>query len=207
MRAGLKGLMFLGSILAMVACGGDDRGVSSPDSEDHENTPEHEEAVTPSASLIKNGSLEERAPSGLPDCWQRSQFGENKAVFTQVTDAHEGAFAEKIEITDHANGTGRTLPRLDGGACAPAGVPGKRYTIVGHYKSTRSLMWVLFYRNAEGKWIWWSKSLPLPPAKEYLRSTFTTPPLPAGATHLSFALSMYGSGTLTIDDFSMTEAR
>ncbi len=155
------------------------------------------------APLLQNPSLES-VTSGVPTCWQRTKFGTNNAVFTRSSDAHRGFFAERIDITSYTDGAGRTLPKQDSGACAPAGVPGKRYKVTGWYKTTGRPVWVLWYRSSAGVWSWWAQSPPLTPVLSYAQSSFTTPVLPAGATHISFALSLYGIGSLTMDDFTLT---
>jgi hypothetical protein len=74
--------------------------------------------------------------------------------------------------------------------------------VSGWYKSSVAPQWVLFYREQSGVWSWWADGPVVPAASTWTQTTFTTPVLPSGATALSFGLSLYSAGSLTVDDFS-----
>lgn len=161
--------------------------------------------VTNSAGLVRNPSLESDVgpADGVPDCWTRAGFGTNAATWTTTADAHAGARAQRVDVTSYTDGALRLVPTQDSGACAPLGTPGRSYRITGWYKSSAQPRWVAYYRNAGGSWVWWAQSSLISTAAAWTQSTWTTPPLPAGATALSLGLSLYSTGFLTVDDFTL----
>ena len=159
------------------------------------------------ANLLQNASLETDANGDqIPDCWKRDGYGTNTAVFTLVSDAFDGVRAQKLDITAFTSGGRRLASAQDSGACAPVAVPGRRYTMTGYYKSTIQPRFSVYYRNASGSWSWLAESAPLPTSSTYRQATFTSPPLPAGATHISVGLSIFGVGSITTDMFTLVEA-
>lgn len=170
-------------------------------------SPSNEVTVTNLAGLVQNPSLESdvAARDGVPDCWQRVGFGTNTAVWTTTSDAHSGSRAQRVDINAFASGGQRLVPTLDSGQCAPPGTPGRTYQVSGWYKSSAQPRWVFFYRDQTGAWIWWAQSPLLPPASTWTQATWTTPALPANATALSFGLSLYSTGSLTMDHFTLFE--
>jgi peptidoglycan/xylan/chitin deacetylase (PgdA/CDA1 family) len=160
--------------------------------------------VSNQAGLLQNPSLEAVNAAGVPGCWQRVGWGTNTAAWSSTTDAHAGALAQRVDVTSFASGGARLMPSLDSGPCAPPGTPGKTYTVTGWYKSSAQPVLVLDYRTASGSWVWWAQGASLPASAGWNQFTFTTPALPAGATAVSFGLSLYGVGSLTVDDFTFT---
>ncbi len=159
--------------------------------------------VANQAGLLLNPSLEAVSAAGVPGCWQRVTWGTLAASWTSTTDAHAGSLAQRVDVTSFSSGGARLMPTLDAGPCAPPGTPGHTYTVTGWYKSTAQPILVFNYRNASGTWAWWAQSASLPASSSWRQVTFTTPALPSGATALSFGLSLYGVGSLTVDDFAL----
>ena len=60
-----------------------------------------------------------------------------------------------------------------------------------------------YYRNAAGSWVYWQSSPLLAPTSAWTLASFTSAPLPAGATAVSFGLAMSGAGTVTTDDYAL----
>lgn len=160
--------------------------------------------VANQAGLLLNPSLEAVNAVGVPGCWQRVSWGTNAATWASTTDAHAGTLAQRVDVTAFTSGGNRLMPSLDSGSCAPRATPGHTYTITGWYRSTVSPVLVLNYRNASGSWVWWAQSAGLPAAPGWTSFTYTSPRLPSGATAVSFGLSLYGTGSLTVDDFGFT---
>jgi hypothetical protein len=50
--------------------------------------------------------------------------------------------------------------------------------------------------------VYWTQSPTFAASSTWAQATWTTPPIPAGATHLSFGLGITAVGTLTQDDLS-----
>lgn len=157
-------------------------------------------------NLLLNPSLEELDATGAPVCWQRLSWGSNTPTWTTVTPAYDGANAQAVEVGSYADGGVRLVPTLDLGHCAPPATPGHAYQVTGFYKSSGSPVWVLLYRDDLGQWRWWTQSAALDATSTWTQSSFTTPPLPAGASAIGFGLSLYGTGDLTVDDFTLLDA-
>jgi hypothetical protein len=67
------------------------------------------------------------------------------------------------------------------------------------------VQFVAYYRTAAGGFAYWTSSPYLPASGNWTQATWTTPALPAGATGISFGLSIFSNGTLTVDDFSYAD--
>ena len=157
-------------------------------------------------NLLNNPSLETDANGDqVPDCWQRAGFGTNTATFAFVSDAFDGARAENVTITSFTSGARRLVSTQDSGACAPAATPGRTYTMTAHYKANVQPKFSVYYRNSSGTWVWFAESTFLPTASSYMQATYTTPPLPAGATAISIGLSIFDTGSLTSDAYTLVE--
>ena len=160
-----------------------------------------------SQNLVANPSLEADANNdGIPDCWQLGGFGTNTFIWTRVAGAHSGSFAESLQMTARTSGDRKLLPTQDAGACAPAVTAGARYTVSAWYKSTVQAAFVVYYRNSAGTWTYWTTSPNTASAVSWTQANFTTPALPAGATHLSFGLALSAVGTLVTDDYALVRA-
>ncbi|WP_231391715.1 polysaccharide deacetylase family protein [Arthrobacter sp. 35W] len=158
----------------------------------------------PGTNLVQNAGLE--TPSGAtPQCWQGAGFGTNTAAFSTVTgaEAHSGTAAEKLAITAYTNGDAKLLSTLDSGACSPAAIAGNTYSLRAWYKSTAVTQFAVYYRDSGGVWQLWTYGPWLAASPTYTQASFTTTALPAGATAISFGLSLFNVGTLTTDDYAM----
>ena len=159
------------------------------------------------ANLFANPSLElDENDDGLADCWQRGGFGDNAFTWSETEDAHSGSAAQAIEITRWTSGARRLISRQDLGACAPEGRPGHSYVASAFYKSNGPTRFTAYYRNALGGWIWWAQSGLLPLSDGYVTASWTTPALPSGASAISVGLSLYGIGTLVMDDYAIHDS-
>jgi hypothetical protein len=155
---------------------------------------------------LKNPSLETDANGDqVPDCWQRGGFGTNTATFAVVSDAFDGTHAQNIVVTSFSSGARRLVTAQDSGACAPPATPGKTYTMTAFYKSDVQPRFTVYYRNASGQWVYLSESSSLPSSSSYRQATYTSPPMPTGATAISFGLSLYSAGSLTSDAYTLVQ--
>ncbi|MDY7542487.1 MULTISPECIES: polysaccharide deacetylase family protein [unclassified Cryobacterium] len=157
----------------------------------------------PGTNLVQNSSLETAGVAALPQCYQIGGYGTNTAAFTTVATAHTGTKAEKLVVTNYANGDAKLLPSLDSGACAPPAIAGHTYSLRAWYTSTTSTQFAVYYRDASGTWQYWTSSPWLATASAFTQASFTTPVLPAGATAISFGLNLFSNGTLVTDDYAM----
>lgn len=160
----------------------------------------------PPANLLKNPSLETDANGDqVPDCWQRGGFGTNTATFTLTSDAFDGTRAQNINVTSFSSGARRLVSAQDSGTCAPAVTPGRTYTMTAYYKSTAQPRFSVYYRNTSGSWVWFAESSMLPATSTYTQATYTTPPMPSGATAISIGLSLFSTGSLTSDAYTLVQ--
>jgi hypothetical protein len=60
-----------------------------------------------------------------------------------------------------------------------------------------------YYRNAFGAWVYWQGSTLVAPTAAWNLANFSSAPLPAGATAISFGLAISGMGSLVTDDYAL----
>ena len=156
------------------------------------------------ANMLANPSLESAATS-VPDCWQLGSSGTNTGTGSRTNDAHTGSWAELVTITARTSGDRKLVVRQDAGACAPTATPGHTYRLSVWYKSTAPVPLVVYYRNASGVWVYWQTSPNQPAAGTWQQASWNTAAVPAGATGLSFGLTLTAVGSLTTDDYALVD--
>ncbi|WP_427016725.1 polysaccharide deacetylase family protein [Pseudarthrobacter sp. P1] len=161
--------------------------------------------AAPGENALANPGLETPGQWGLPQCWRMSPYGANSPTFT-IVPGHNGGTAARLEMAGYKNGDAKVLPALDLGACAPTVLPGHSYDLSAWYTATESTQFELYFRRADGSWTYWTASPWLAPADTFSQARWRTPPVPADAVALSFGLNLFDNGTLTTDDYFMTDA-
>jgi MYXO-CTERM domain-containing protein len=166
-------------------------------------------ATTPSADggpLLQNASLESNlAGDGIPDCWQEGGEGDNLYVFTRVSDAHDGQFAEQIQISQITSGARRLVSTQDLGQCAPAASVGHRYRLSAWIKSQGLVKLVAYTRGASGAWSYWDQGPDQPASDDYQLAQWITPVVPTGSLGLSVGVTLQSRGTMTMDQLSLED--
>ena len=142
---------------------------------------------------------------GVPSCWMRASFGNNKPEFSLVP-MPDGGVAERLVMRDYVDGDAKLMPTMDLGECTPEVTPGQTYTIGAWYTSTVPTSFVVHYRLARGVWVYGVASPKFGPATEPTLARWTLPPIPEGVTAISFGLNLTQNGELVTDDYSMTAA-
>jgi peptidoglycan/xylan/chitin deacetylase (PgdA/CDA1 family) len=155
-----------------------------------------------SINLLQNASLE-TASGTTPTCWLLGGFGTNTFSWTRTSDAHSGAFAERLDMTSWTSGDRKLVSSQDSGLCAPAATAGHTYTVTAHYKSNVQPRFFAYYRSATGVWTFWSSATVSASPSGWTQASWSTPPVPSGATHLSVGMGLSDAGSLTMDDFSL----
>ncbi|AGB24292.1 putative xylanase/chitin deacetylase [Mycobacterium sp. JS623] len=138
------------------------------------------------------------------ECWQRAGYGTNSSTWARVESAHSGGWAEQVSIGSIASGDQKLVVQQDTGSCSPEVKQGQSYSLSAWYTSTAPVRFVVYYRDAQGRWVFWTQSPEMPPSAEWIQSSWQPPPIPADAKRLSFGLQIASTGTLTIDDYGMT---
>jgi hypothetical protein len=87
--------------------------------------------------------------------------------------------------------------------CSPGVTPGHTYSLRARYASTAVTRYALYDRSGPGTWTYWISSPGFAPGSTYIQTVFGTPPVPAGATGISFGLNLFTNGTLTTDDYAI----
>lgn len=158
-------------------------------------------------NLLRNPGFETAGPAGstTPYCWVPGGYGSNTYTTSTVTQAHSGTAAQQLVMSSWASGDAKVLPPLDMGQCSPTVIPGHRYTMSAWYTSTAQTQFELYYRIGQGAWHYWTSSPFVLPSATYTQTSWTSPPVPAGATAMSMALTLSSTGTLVTDDYSLTD--
>ena len=159
-------------------------------------------------NLVQNYSLE--AASGtVPSCFQTGSSGTNSAAWTRTTDSHSGTYAQQVSITSYTSGDRKLVQKQDSSTCAPAVTGGHTYAASVWYKGSWSgsayAAIVIFYRDSTGAWKYWQTGPRVGASGTWVQASFTTAPVPAGATAVSFGLALVGQGSLTTDDYSLLD--
>lgn len=159
------------------------------------------------APAIANASLELDANrDGTPDCYAGSGTGKSTVTYARVTDAHTGTFAERMTVSGYKNGVRRFESLKDAGTCAIAVTAGRSYSLATWFKGTAGLQLSVSYRNAAGSWVSWTTSPAAAASSTWAQLTFRTALVPAGATALSFGVTVASNATVTLDDWSIVPA-
>jgi peptidoglycan/xylan/chitin deacetylase (PgdA/CDA1 family) len=185
---------------------GDLMGQTWPPSTNTNTSPQTAPILTPIA--MRNADLEaDNDRNGISDCWQRGAAGTNTATWTRTTDAHGGAAAEQVTISAYTSGDRKIVPTLDAGTanggCAPSVDDTHAYHLSAWYRSTATVNFVVFLRDAAGAWRYWRTGPAAPSSGIWAQTTWDTPQVPTGTTALSFGLLISGVGTLTTDDYGL----
>ncbi|WP_181791176.1 polysaccharide deacetylase family protein [Myxococcus llanfairpwllgwyngyllgogerychwyrndrobwllllantysiliogogogochensis] len=160
----------------------------------------------PPTQLLRNPSLEtDLNGDGTPDCWQRGGFGSNTFTWTRTSDAHGGSWAQQVRITAISSGDRKLITLQDDNTCTPTPTTGHHYRISAWYKATTSVRFKAYYRTNAGAWEYWAQGPLLPARTSYTFAEWMTPPAPSEARALSVGLSIDRVGTLTMDDFALSD--
>nr|WP_233604482.1 galactose oxidase early set domain-containing protein [Micromonospora sp. HM5-17] len=156
-------------------------------------------------NLVQNPGLEIVGSDGFPVCWERSGHGDNTFTIGTTTDAHSGSRAMRVTITELTNGDRKAM-MLENAECAPRVEVGHQYDLSVWYKSTTAANAVtLFRHDTELGWQYWLDPATLPATGTWQQKVVRTPPIPANTDQITWGVSIYSTGTLTTDDYSMVD--
>ncbi|ORT61445.1 galactose oxidase early set domain-containing protein [Streptomyces sp. CB03238] len=158
-------------------------------------------------NLIKNPGFETPGTdhTGMPECWSKSGWGNNDFTFTTTSDAHTGTGAMKVELTRRVDGDRKALI-TESNACAPAVAAERQYDLSLWYKSTTpDTAITLFRHDTTAGWQYWTDLKTLPVAAAYTRAEVRTPVVPPGTDKIAWGVSVFGTGSVTTDDYVMEE--
>ncbi|MFI1968084.1 galactose oxidase [Streptomyces cinnamoneus] len=157
-------------------------------------------------NLVNNPGFEAvRATDTLPTCWESSGWGDNDATVTTTGQAHSGTRALTVSVTRRVTGDRKALMAEDP-ACAPGVAPSHQYDLSLWYKSTTPDASITVFRHdAKAGWQYWTDLKSLPVSEQYARVEVRTPVVPPGTDQITWGVSVYGTGTVTTDDYDMQD--
>jgi peptidoglycan/xylan/chitin deacetylase (PgdA/CDA1 family) len=141
-----------------------------------------------------------------PTCWMYGGYGENKVRWQRIPGGHDSPYAERATMTKRVSGDAKLLQQFDTGQCSLQVTPGKAYQLTSWYTSTARTQYALYYRTASGRWVYWTSSPYFRPSSGWARAQWQTPPVPSGATGLSFGLDLPSVGSLTTSGYQFASA-
>jgi peptidoglycan/xylan/chitin deacetylase (PgdA/CDA1 family) len=158
-----------------------------------------------SSASVTNPSFETINPTtNLPNCWAQAGYGTNTATYTTVSPGHTGNVAARLTMSAYTDGDSKVMPMLDLGSCSPSAIPGTSYQLGAWYTSTTNTQFEVYLRTTTGGWIYWDASPYFAPATAWTAASWVTQPVPAGYDGIDFSLTLFSVGTLTTDDYSIT---
>jgi hypothetical protein len=156
-------------------------------------------------NLISNPGFETAGTGDMPACWSKSGWGDNDFTFETVADAHSGTKAMKVSLTRRADGDRKALI-TETTACAPQVTPDRQYDLSLWYRSTTPDASVtLFRHDTTAGWQYWTDLKTLEMSAGYRRAEVRTPAVPPGTDRIAWGVSVYGTGSVTTDDYVMEE--
>jgi len=116
----------------------------------------------------------------------------------------------QIQVAAASSGSAAGIITLqDLGECSPILAAGTAYTLTADYQSTAApAFFDVYIRSDTGNWIYWRDDGATPFAATtgtaWGTARWTLPALPAGYDGISYGLAIQSSGSLTVDDYSLT---
>lgn len=181
-------------------------GTLTTDDYSFSEAPDGNPPAPPGVNALRNPSLEQAGADGFPQCWTGAGYGTNTVAWSRVTDASDGTYAERLDITSLTDGDAKLIPTFDSANCALAVTPGHPYTFAASYKSTAATFFTVYTQNSAGTWSYWTQSPDFDASSTYARATWVSPPIPAGVTAVSFGLTLPTVGSVTTDDYSLVDS-
>jgi hypothetical protein len=142
-------------------------------------------------------------PVRFPLCWEKAAYGQNTVTWQRIRGGHGGPWAMRLTMTSHHSGDAKLIQQFDTGQCSIPVTGGQSYDLATWYKSSAPTQFSVYYRTPQGRFLYWTSSPFYGAATQWAKATWTTPPLPAGASGLSFGLTLSRNGSLVTDDYSI----
>jgi hypothetical protein len=158
-----------------------------------------------SANLLVNPGLETLNSTGFPTCWAKSGWGTNTYQFSMTSTAHSGNNAMQVTLSSRTDGDRKAM-MVEDSSCAPNVTPGHQYDLSVWYTTTTTSTVVTMFRHdvAQG-WQYWTDLASLPVMSTFTQKTVRTPQIPANTDQIAWGVTIYGTGTLITDDYSMVD--
>ena len=138
-----------------------------------------------------------------PRCWMKAAYGQNNVTWLRIRGGHSSRWAMRLTMTRHQSGDAKLIQQFDLGQCSIPVTGGQSYDLATWYKSSSHTQFSVYYRTPQGRFLYWTSSPFYPAATQWAKASWTTPPLPADASGLSFGLALSGKGWLITDEYSI----
>ncbi|MFE9424764.1 galactose oxidase-like domain-containing protein [Kitasatospora sp. NPDC006697] len=158
------------------------------------------------ADLVVNPGLEALDANGFPVCWEQAGWGNGSVNYAVTHTAHGGGNAMQITVSNVTTGDRKAM-MLENPSCAPSVTPGHQYDLGVWYTSTSAdTVLTAFRHDVANGWQYWTDLATLPVAGAYTQAGVRTPVIPPNTDQITWGVTIYGTGTLTTDDYSMQDA-
>lgn len=144
------------------------------------------------------------SPSGL-ECWRKAQRGDVSAELKLSTDAYEGKHSGWMDVSKLSDGWAKMMQDYWRKECTVPATAGKQYSFSAWRKLSGDAVVTAYRQDSNGTWRWWQQSKRLPASSSWTKTQFVTAPAPAGTQGVSFAISMYSSGSVKLDNVKAQE--
>jgi hypothetical protein len=111
-----------------------------------------------------------------------------------------------VTIRGAPDGYAAIAQPLDQGGCSPAVTEGQRLRFAVQYRSDSYPRIVVWARNRQGGWAFWTDGPQLTPSSSFRGATWNLPPIPPGVTALSIGVALNGDGAMTVDSLKLRPA-
>ena len=157
-------------------------------------------------NLVVNPGFESLDSTGFPVCWEKAGWGSGTVTYSVTSHAHGGGNAMQITVQDVTTGDRKAM-MLENPSCAPAVTPNHQYDLGLWYTTTTPNTVVTAFRHdvASG-WQYRTDLETLPVTGAYQHTSVRTPVIPPNTDQITWGVTVYGSGTLTTDDYTMEDA-
>lgn len=160
-------------------------------------------AVVGSSGGVNATNETAAASSDVPQCWMEGGYGTNTTRWSRVAGVRPGQFGERLTVTSYTSGDAKLLPQFDLGNCSIPVKPGDSYKLSTYYQSSIRTQFDVYYRDPDGRWVYWMSSPYFTPTGTWTDAVWQTPAIPKGASGLSFGLALSAVGSLTTADYRM----
>jgi hypothetical protein len=163
-------------------------------------------AANAGVNLTANPGAEQMGPGNFPLCWGKYGSGKNTYSIGVTNKAHSGSKAIQVTISERTSGQ-RSVLILQNQSCAPRVTPGHQYDLgVWYMSNTPDAVISLFRHDVRQGWQYWMDLKNLPVSGRYKYASVRTPQVPANTDQISWGVTVYGKGTVLMDDYSTVDA-
>jgi hypothetical protein len=159
---------------------------------------------TAGAGMSFNEGLENIGTDGqTPTGWWRAGYGTNTVSWSFASQPHGGKIAQSVKISNWRSGD-RKLLTDQSGSGLPV-IPGRSYDLSSWYRTDGVATIVVYRRTTSGYWTYWTSGSRLVKSSSWKNAKYTTPKVPSGTVGISFGVALASNGTLSTDDYAMSD--